>query len=712
MKTKAYLTICCVFISVFLSAKSLDEAQAGRAAKNFFYERVSQYRPVVYALLEVSEVTKESSEGLPLYYLCGIRGGGWVIVSAHDNVHPVPAYSLCGSCAEVSRPPAFDAWMEQYRREILDAVEQDIPPTPCIVAEWERLLAAGAKDLHPLTTEKEVLPLLVSSWDQSPYYNDLCPADPQGPGGHCVTGCVATAMGQLACYFRWPETGTGSYTYVHPDYGTISADFGNTTYRWDEMLNSLAGPNPAVAEILFHLGVSVDMDYGPDGSGMWNHKAAYSLRTYFKYAPETEYLFRDSTGLDWDSTIVWHLERNIPMYYAGWDVPNVSGHAFVCDGYQDGGYFHFNWGWSGSYDGYFYLGELNPGGSNFNLAQELIIHCYPDTAAYQYPLFCTGPDTLTSMDGSIDAGSGPVVNYADNTSCSWLIDPQTTQDSVTSITLTFHRFDTEDGKDILTLYDGPDATYPVLGTFSGDALPPGITSTGNRLFMTFVTDGGNTATGWFLTFQSMRPVWCQGLTTLTAPTHAFGDGSGTFFYRNNSACLWMIQPQWASSVTLYFTGFNTEADEDVVKIFDAATSTLLATYSGDHSSGSLPDPVTSPSGKMFVAFSSNQSVAAPGWEAYYTVSNVGTEDTGQDGIALTLSPNPAGGIIKLSLILAEAQEVSIYLKDVNGREVLSRKLGRDNCFNEYIDLQPCAPGVYVACVRGESFCRTLKILRK
>jgi hypothetical protein len=712
MKTKAYLTMSCVLISFILSAKPIDEAQARRAAINFFYERVSQYRPVLYTLVEVSDVTEESEDGIPLYYLCDIMGGGWVIVTAHDGLHPVPAYSLRGSCTGGQRPPAFSAWMEQYRREILHAVKHGLAPTPDIMAEWERLLATETNNLHPLTQEKEVLPLLVSSWDQSPFYNDMCPADPQGPGGHCVTGCVATAMGQLAYYFRWPETGTGSYTYVHPDYGTISADFGNTTYRWDEMENSLSGPNPAVAEILFHLGVSVDMDYGPDGSGMWNHKAAYSLRTYFKYAPETEYLFRDSTSLNWDSTIVWHLERGIPMYYAGWDVPNVSGHAFICDGYQAGGYFHFNWGWSGSYDGYFYLEELNPGGSNFNLAQELIIHCYPDTAAYQYPPFCTGPDTLTSMEGSIDDGSGPVVNYPDNAFCSWLIDPQTTQDSVTSITMTFHRFDTEEGKDMLTVYDGPDDTYPVLGTFSGGMLPPEMTSTGNRLFMTFVTDGGNTAPGWFLTYKSTRPVWCQGLVTFTAPTHAFGDGSGTFFYRNNSACLWMIQPQWAASVTLYFTDFNTEADEDVVKIFDAATSTLLATYSGDYSSGSLPDPVTSPSGKMFVAFSSNQAVTAPGWEAYYTVSNVGTKETPYNGISVVLSPNPADGISKLSLSLMEAQDVSLSLRDVNGKEVLSRKLGRAENFCEYVDLRPYAPGVYVACIRGDTFCRTLKVLRK
>ena len=39
-------------------------------------------------------------------------------------------------------------------------------------------------------------------------------------------------------------------------------------------------------------------------------------------------------NLDWDSLLVDHLDKKIPLYYAGWSVPNVNGHAFVCDGYQ------------------------------------------------------------------------------------------------------------------------------------------------------------------------------------------------------------------------------------------------------------------------------------------------------------------------------------------------------------------------------------------
>jgi hypothetical protein len=141
---------------------------------------------------------------------------------------------------------------------------------------------------------------------------------------------------------------------------------------------------------------------------MYNHKAAYALRTHFNYAPETEYLYRDSTNLNWDSVLVAHLDQRIPMYYAGWSVPNIMGHAFVCDGYQGEDFFHFNWGWGGQSDGYFYTDDLTPGG-NFNLAQELIINCVPDTDNFVYPEYCSGPLTLTSANATLDDGSGPPV---------------------------------------------------------------------------------------------------------------------------------------------------------------------------------------------------------------------------------------------------------------------------------------------------------------
>ncbi|MBM3436811.1 MAG: hypothetical protein FJY07_11415, partial [Bacteroidetes bacterium] len=420
-------------------------------------------------------------------------------------------------------------------------------------------------------------------------------------------------------------------------------------------------------ELLYHMGVSVDMDYGPDGSGMWNHKAAFSLRTYFKFDPQTQYLYRDSTNLDWDSVIVAHLDRGIPMYYAGWSVPNVSGHAFVCDGYQTTEYFHFNWGWGGSYDGYFYIDNLVPGGSNFNLAQELIINACPDTLNYSYPAFCSGSDTLTDLNGTIDDGSGPSSGYENNAQCSWLISPQTIEDSVTSIQIHFDRFDTEENHDFLTVYDGESTASPVLGQFSGTIIPPSLSSTANKVLIVFQSDGNTTGNGWFISYNSIVPDWCSGMQLVTAWNDTISDGSGSFYYQNGTICMWNIQPPGATELTVNFLGFDTEENKDLVKIYDSGSNLLLATYSGTYTGGNLPEPVTSPSGKMLITFSTNGTVTRPGWSAYYHAFITGMENKQEPKDHFIVSPNPFKEKITIRTDEDFEEQMTVTITDLFGK---------------------------------------------
>ncbi len=700
MKTKllSLFVLSLLTLSGFSQKVNIEDAQ--RVAINFYYERANQHELIKYENINVSESYLIKSGENTIYYVFNIFPSGYVFVSGTKSSIPVPAYSLKSTYSDVNQPPQFKAWVKQYFDQINHAIENQIIPPPETVLEWNRLLKSNPGELNVLKDEKAVSPMLLSTWNQGNFYNQMCPADPGGPSGHCYTGCVATAMGQLCDYFRWPDTGVGSYTYEHATYGTISANFEETQYLWNEMVNSVNSPNPAVAEILFHLGVSVDMVYGPDGSGMYNHKAAYSLRTYFKYAPEAEYLYRDSTNLTWDSVVVSHLDQGIPMYYAGWSVPNLYGHAFIVDGYQDGGFFHFNWGWGGSSDGYFYLDELNPGGSNFNLAQELVINCYPDTLSYTYPNYCTGIDTLKMLRGTIDDGSCPRNNYQDNSSCSWLIDPQLIEDSVSNIVIEFDRFETESGNDIVTIYDGGTTNSPILGQFSGNSLPDDLISSGNKVLITFSSNESITAPGWFISYKSIIPVWCSGLETLTDAAATFGDGSGSFYYQNGSACMWKIQPPGASQITLSFLDFDTELDEDEVKIYDAVSSQLLEIYSGTYEPGNLPGPVTSPSGEMMVIFSSNSTITKQGWTASYSIE-VGVDDSFGLTDNIQIFPNPVKDFVTIDFNLIEAQSFEIFISDLKGQVFYTEKIeNQTGSQTRKIDLSGFGQGVYFIRIIG------------
>jgi hypothetical protein len=391
--------------------------------------------------------------------------------------------------------------------------------------------------------------------------------------------------------------------------------------------------------------------------------------------------------MDWDSLIIAHLDRSIPMYYAGWSVPNINGHAFICDGYQDDFYYHFNWGWSGSYDGYFYTANLNPGGSNFNLAQELIINAFPDTNMYSYPLYCQETSTLTSKDGTLDDGSGPVYDYADNSQCSWLIAPS---DSVESINLEFLRFST-DTNDVLSVYDGASAAAPLLGTFQGQDIPSELTSSGDKLFITFTTDENETAAGWLLSYTSDIPVYCSGLADMLEQTGTFSDGSGPRDYHNGTACMWRIDPPGATEVTLYFDSFETEENYDLLKVFDLETQEQIAEYSGNN----LPAGITSPSGRMFITWSTNYTITAPGWDAWYETDLVGVEEHHLDK-SLHLYPNPATNQVNLSWMSEKNDLMSVAVSSMNGYKLIDlRTTSPKGLNNIQLDVSSIPAGIYL-----------------
>ncbi|MBE0637172.1 MAG: C10 family peptidase [Bacteroidales bacterium] len=689
---KLILSFFSGLLTLMLIAQSnskVDPLEAQLVAVNFINERFWDHQVITSAQFKVIEIVPNYEQEMLLYYAINFENG-FVLVAGTRNAWPVLAYSPQGKFSQPDEEKNVGAWLRQYQDQIIFSLNNPAEVIPEIDHAWEKYLSPefSIKNMHAL---KSVEPLLTSKWNQGKFYNELCPVDPGGPGGRCYAGCVATAMGQVMFYFRHPQTGMGSYSYYLPEYDTISANFENTTYRWQEMVNQLSGSNLAVAELLFHLGVSVDMVYGPDGSGMYNHKAAYSLRTYFKYAPETQYVYRDSTNMDWDSLLISHLDRNIPMYYAGWSEPNLYGHAFVVDGYQDGGYYHFNWGWGGSYDGYFYTNELTPGGSNFNLAQELIIHCVPDTINHVYPDYCEGFTELTNHEGTFGDGSGPIYYYAANSQCSYLINPQNEMDSITCITLSFQRFHLEED-DYLSIFDGQDDNAPLIGTFSGETIPDAVTSSGNQLFLLFLSNPRGSANGFFASYQTQKPVWCSGMTTLTASEGWISDGSGSFYYNNGNTCMWYINPEGASEVTLNLTMIDTEPLNDVIKVYDPTNNQLLAQFSGYFEPGNLPEPVTAYNGKMFITFTTNSYVRGNGWEAYYT-TDLTFVDEKQTADGLFLFPNPASEHVIIKWKTDKDNPQYLVILNHFGVEVRKIPLNTDQDMFE-LNTSTLTPGLY------------------
>ena len=319
----------------------------------------------------------------------------FVIIAADDAIHPVLGYSLERGFGTDLLPINTYEWLKAYDEEIAIVTESRLEANDEILLEWHNLIS-GIGFIPK--SRNSVGPLLRSKWNQNSPFNNLCPADPTDPSGHCYTGCVATTMAQIMNYWEHPVRGTGSHSYTpenHPEYGVQSANFGSTTYNWDNMKNYYSRGYTdtealAVATLMYHCGVSINAEYGPNGTSGSLRNTPYALTHYFDYSSNMVFKYKSYGNTVYYSDSLWiemlkqELNLNRPIPYRG---NENTGHAFLCDGYDENDYFHFNWGWSGMCDGYFLIGALNPQRSRteipnnraYNGNNGAIFNCYPKT---------------------------------------------------------------------------------------------------------------------------------------------------------------------------------------------------------------------------------------------------------------------------------------------------------------------------------------------
>ena len=342
-------------------AEKVGEEKAFQTAKAFVNGE---------ARFQNAELQLVSASGLFVY---NIGTQGFVIISGNTVLPPVIAWSDQGTFPALDEAPEnFRSWIGHYGEMIDFALANGLSPEADIQRQWDE----AAQGVFSAKSERSVSPLVATHWNQDCYYNEYCPATSGGgwwggPCGHVYAGCVACAMAQVMKYWDYPITGFGSHSYVHIQYGEQSANFAATTYHWDEMPNEVWSHNDAVATLMYHCGVSVNMNYSPSGSGAQSQDVETAMRSYFGYCG-AKYRQKSSYSNEaWIAMLKVELDLSHPLYYSG--ANGDSGHAFVCDGYDNNDLMHFNFGWSGSGDGYYSTYDVN----GFNEGQAVVMNLYP-----------------------------------------------------------------------------------------------------------------------------------------------------------------------------------------------------------------------------------------------------------------------------------------------------------------------------------------------
>ncbi len=342
---------------------------------------------------------------------------GFVIISGDDCTDDILGYADSGTFDAEDMPENLRAWLQGYAEQIAWMKANNVT---------NESSPQGGRDNSARKVRAKIAPLLTSKWDQDDPYNRQTPLN---GSQHCVTGCVATAMAQVMYYWYKKEGYEAKLENDIPDYiddGSYRANLKSPeTFDWANMLDEyhilneetneeeLIGTqteHDAVAKLMKYVGYSVKMNYdlaAQGGSGAQPQNIAPALTDYFGYKSARHVGACQYSYEDLQTVIYSDLAAGRPVLYGGRALDGA--HRFVCDGYDEDDYFHFNWGWGGSSDGYYKLVLCDPkeqgiGGSStgytFYMEQNAVCGIHPtQTISLPIePLECASEEDISMTD--------------------------------------------------------------------------------------------------------------------------------------------------------------------------------------------------------------------------------------------------------------------------------------------------------------------------
>ncbi len=412
-----------VFACAVLSAMALHvnasnvNLNSARSVANSFIKLHSaatagSFKAPAAADLKLAHIEASSADNTAnVYYAFNIDGGGFIIIAGDDRANQVLGFSDKGRLDFRHLPDNFKALMRSYKEEI------------------EYLQAHPELNITPaIRTSRSIgiEPLIKTQWGQEMPYYLQCPVY---QGEYCVVGCVATAMAQVMNYWKYPTSCNGVSSYYCYDIGQTIPALPATTFDYSKMLNSYCHWDWGLSELIQdtytdeqaqevaklsrYCGQAVDMGYSPEGSGAYTFSQLAAMKDFgYSSSAHSEerngWWNNDYTTAEWEAMLKEELDMRRPILYSAND-PAAGGHAFICDGYNAEGLFHFNFGWYGTCDGWYASTALNMTHRDgdvlhFNSGHEVLLGVVP-------PVYCfVSADDLDATNDLLALGDAmPVV---------------------------------------------------------------------------------------------------------------------------------------------------------------------------------------------------------------------------------------------------------------------------------------------------------------
>ncbi len=365
-----------------LAAAPVDSAEVRLIAEHYFkYLNPGKSKP------KIIQLKPSEYKGLVTRYTCVFENNDFMIVSADDATVPIFAYSRNQSFY-VEMPPDYLWWIEnEYDLMVYNSHKQSIKNT-LTRPLWDAIIEDRLIDTK---STQSVVPLIASRWGQTRSNDQKCPgfnaqvpqSNPACGCGQCTAGCVAVAMAQIIHYWQFPETGArGPFDWCNmPDY--LIKNNGS------QLRPEYEAEYLAVSGLLADCGITADLQYCSSNCATSStlEKAKAALEQAYGYSHNIYHRYRWLSS-NWKDRLRGNLELGMPVLYGGQS--EYAGHAFICDGYENTDYFHFNWGWNGAYDGYFYIsGSDGAPEIDFDALQSAIFNIYPENPVFPECFTCS-----------------------------------------------------------------------------------------------------------------------------------------------------------------------------------------------------------------------------------------------------------------------------------------------------------------------------------
>ncbi|MDO8588457.1 MAG: C10 family peptidase [Armatimonadota bacterium] len=362
------LLTCLLLLPTYGTAGPVDSDAAFNVTRNWLANNPAPMRAEAGAAAWTPGDVRpfEDADGGLLAHVVDLNPRGFVVVPADDVIEPILCFGTETDFSEPFGPP--EALSDMLQRDIPHRLANRDKLSPeCrgkVARRWSRLRddAASARTSYASTVTPAVEPFIQDTWGQgdkvAPYTYEL-----YSPS-HYFTGCVATAMGMIIHYFRFPPEAAWSGNFLVD--GVVQAGSFNDTFNYDLMPTRITGSSSQaeieeVAKLLRDCGYSVGMMYSLASSGAYPGDIPVSLVNVFHYATAR---YQPAYADEWIALLKTEMDDRRPVYLSITSYSAGISHGIVCDGWgtEEGlDRFHVNMGWDGYGNGWYSIPVFTAG---------------------------------------------------------------------------------------------------------------------------------------------------------------------------------------------------------------------------------------------------------------------------------------------------------------------------------------------------------------